>query len=679
MLARLVVAFVLVATLSACTTRPGTSSDRSTGAGPSSDWSPAPAEQHGLSVLASADANGFRLRTGGGRRTFLPGVNLGSTTPLHQPGEVASISRAHFRRWIDEIGDLGFRVVRIYTLLPPSFYEELRDYNRAHRSTPVYLVQGVYLPDETYLDPGKTLYDDSVDSAFAHELVDLSAAVHGDFDRPPTRGRASGHYTADVSPWLVAWIVGVELDGEATQRTDRTKADAPAHRGRYFASTGSATATERWLASHMDSLAAAEAKRGTSAPIAFVNWPTTDPLKHPDEPLDREDLVGVDANHVLPTSAWPGGTFASFHAYPYYPDFQRYEPGLDRVSWRGEPDRYAGYLTELKRHFADHMPLLVTEFGVPSSLGSAHRGTRGRDQGGHSEADAMAIDADTMRLIAHLGLGGAFVFSWTDEWFKRTWNTMEHQDDERRQLWHDPLTNEQWFGMIATDPKPLPDAVVEKTYAQGAITYLHLWADASWVHVEVAFRKDAPADFDISADVVPGADKADYRLRVRDDSASLDVRRDLDPIRLDTKDDPYRPDAGKAWHPYALITNRAYREPGRAHPAEFQDVGRLVRGQWDPRAKDQNSLATWNRTSDGMAFRIPWSMLGFADPSSRTALGEGNPAKLKTVPGITFTFATGKAQVRQAFRWDTWNFTTYAERRKTGIDDLTKAARDLAP
>ena len=28
----------------------------------------------------------------------------------------------------------------------------------------------------------------------------------------------------------------------------------------------------------------------------------------------------------------------------------------------------------LQEHFAPHMPLLVTEFGVPSSLGSAHNG-----------------------------------------------------------------------------------------------------------------------------------------------------------------------------------------------------------------------------------------------------------------------------------------------------------------
>ncbi len=643
-----------------------------------SSWAPRPGQHAGLATLATAGPDGFRLSTAGGARTFLPGVNLGSTTPLHQPGEVNTIPRRDFARWIKTMAEMRIPVVRVYTLLPPAFYEELHKHNTDHPRSPIYLVQGVYLPTEDYLEPPQTLYDEATDEPFTRELADVSAAVHGDLTRLPTRGRASGRYTQDVSRWLAAWIIGVEWDGDATLRTDRMRADAPAHRGRYFSSTPDASPTERWLAKHMDALAALEAKRGTSMPIAFVNWPTTDPLKHPTEPLDREDLVGVDANHVLPTDAWPGGTFASFHAYPYYPDFQRYEPGLDAAQWRGEPDRYAGYLTSLKGHFAGTMPLLITEFGVPSSLGSAHHGPRGRDQGGHTERTAMAMDADLMRLIAHLELGGAFVFAWSDEWFKRTWNTMNHQPPERRQLWHDPLTNEQWFGMIATDPHPLPDTLTEVLPRRGAIKGVRVWADASWVHLDVTFRSAAPSRFVVDVDVIPGPDKADYRLRIDGGSATMQVRRDLDPIRLDTPADPYRPDADEPWHTYALITNRAYSEPGREHPAEFQAVGRLVGGTWDPKSKNYNSLATWSRHGDQVRLRLPWPFVGMADPSSRTALGEGKPVEFVRVPGIRFTMKAGQTTLPLPFTWDRWNYTTYTERRKDGVKTLLDAMADVA-
>jgi hypothetical protein len=670
----MVAAIVMVAGGTACTPVEPSNSEASV-----SSWAPRPRHDEGLRVLASAGPHGFRLSTSGGARTFLPGVNLGATTPLHQPGEVNSIDRRHFRRWISMMGARRIPVVRVYTLLPPSFYDELRRYNQAHRASPLYLVQGVYLPNEAYLDPGQTLYGTRTDTAFSRELADVSAAVHGDLTRRRTPGRASGRYTADVSRWIAAWIIGVEWDGEATLRTDQVMAAAPRHRGRYFRSTSDASPTERWLAKHMDELAAREAKRGVSTPIAFVNWPTTDPLSHPTEPLDKEDLVGIDANHVLPSKAWPGGTFASFHAYPYYPDFQRYEPGLDRIRWRGQRDRYAGYLTSLRNHFDGTMPLLVSEFGVPSSLGSAHHGPRGRDQGGHSERTAMAINADLMRLIAHLDISGAFVFAWSDEWFKRTWNTMEHQTPTRRQLWHDPLTNEQWFGMIATDPDPLPDASTKRSPRRGSIKHVHVWADASWVHLNVDFRSKTSSRLVVDVDVVPGPDRADYRLHVGRDSATMYVRRALDPIRLDTGVRPYRRSAEEPWHSYALITNREYFEPGRSHPAEYQQVGRLIRGNWDPRSNDFNSAATWSRDESRLRVRLPWSMVGMADPSSRTALGEGEPATLVRVPGIRFTMATGKTTVTFPFTWDRWNFTTYTERPKAGLDRLIRAMNDLAP
>ena len=172
-----------------------------------SSWTPAPRSVAGLSTIAESDAAGFRLHTASGEKTFLPGVDLGSTVPLHQPGEVGTVPAKDYRRWLAQMGDLGIRVVRIYTLLPPGFYDELARHNRAHPSAPLYLVQGVYLPDERYDQPGKTLYDADIDRPFSQEIRDISAAVHGDLTRPQQPGRAGGSYRTDVSAWLLSWII----------------------------------------------------------------------------------------------------------------------------------------------------------------------------------------------------------------------------------------------------------------------------------------------------------------------------------------------------------------------------------------------------------------------------------------------------------------------------------------
>ena len=69
------------------------------------DWSPRAEQVDGLTVLAESDADGFRLHTASGDKTFLPGVNLGSTTPLHQPGEVGGIPPEQFASWLEQMGE----------------------------------------------------------------------------------------------------------------------------------------------------------------------------------------------------------------------------------------------------------------------------------------------------------------------------------------------------------------------------------------------------------------------------------------------------------------------------------------------------------------------------------------------------------------------------------------------
>ena len=75
-------------------------------------WRPAPAAVGGASVVARAGDGRYVLHTRHGDVTFLPGINLGATTPGHQPGELA-IAASDYRRWFTEMGELGLRAVRI--------------------------------------------------------------------------------------------------------------------------------------------------------------------------------------------------------------------------------------------------------------------------------------------------------------------------------------------------------------------------------------------------------------------------------------------------------------------------------------------------------------------------------------------------------------------------------------
>ena len=50
------------------------------------------------------------------------------------------------------------------------------------------------------------------------------------------------------------------------------------------------------------------------------------------------------------------------------------------------------------------------------------------------------------------GSAGSCAFTWQDEWFKRTWNTMHAVDLDNTPYWSDYQTNEQYFGLLTFDP-----------------------------------------------------------------------------------------------------------------------------------------------------------------------------------------------------------------------------------
>jgi hypothetical protein len=647
-------------------------------------WRPAPVDASGLSMVSSTDGQKFVLHTTAGDRTFLPGVDLGNTTPGHVPADV-SISAAQYRAWFAAMTWLGIRVVRIYDIHPPAFYQQLAAYNDANPDRPLYVMQGVSLVGDAYIKRGN-LYDPQVTDAFRAELKDAAQAVSGQLNRTTLPGRVGGEWTADITPWLAGWIIGSELDPAAAAATDRKNADAKAISGKYFHTTSDATPTERWLANRMNDLAGYQAKKGVSEPIAFVNWATTDPLRHPEEPLRQEDLLQVDANHVLPTANWPAGTFASYHAYPYYPDFLRLEPAL-----QAQADPYLAYLEALRKHH-DGMPTMITEFGVPSSIGSAHLGPLGRNQGDHSEIEATEMTAELLRGMRARGLAGGFLFEWVDEWFRYTWNTVAHQVPNRRQLWRDPLTNEQGFGLLAMDPagETDPSALID---ADGGWPAEKVTArtDEGYLHLEIGLGDSPPGALMIGLDPLPGltgtpmAGSADRRpdaifaLNLVGRTGQAYVRRQLDPLQLDGSiPDSARGPAPDGWRAYELLTNRGRTVPstGAKLPIEMQNAGLLRHGVWNTDDPGADSRALWHLDGNNLSVRVPWAMMGFADPSAH-AVGVPKSGRLTTQrsPGVSVTLsASGTDQALGQVTWDDWNQPTVTERIKQGAEQFRDAA-----
>ncbi len=640
------------------------------------------------SVFRAVRSN-LEILDGTWKRFFVKGVNIGLGLPGFFPGEFA-IKTGTYRKWFDQIADMGANAVRVYTILPPGFYEALAAFNGSGRN--LYLFQEIWteLPDRGDFEDGR----------FTEELqLEIRSAVdviYGEAELPERPGHAHGAYTHDVSRWLAAFIVGREWESWAVRAFNDLKGRTNGDLSGSFLALRDGTPFERWIARTCDYVQEYEHRTfGLTHPVTAVNWPTLDPLVHPSEstyeqearlqgtwpegevaPFDEnsEDTESLDMAKI---SAIRGsGVFALYHAYPYYPDFMNND-------YLGRPNGYLAYLQQLKLHHGDQ-PVLIAEFGVPTSRESAHWDRQGWQHGGHTEIDQGRINALLMSSIHEAGMAGGIIFSWFDEWFKKNWLFVPVQlPAERKPFWFNFQDPEQNYGLLAAYPG-YPDKTVHlagRAEDWTAATTLYRKTDKA-----LAFRFDDGFDearrlvqLSVHHDegflyvllITAGPiDFANARYLIGLDTCSSEGGERLLPfgvnfhspvglthlIELSGRHDsriltassydrylnegsgevrPAASDQG-AWVMMQNKTNmrRISKDGTRFYPARVATMSRLRFGSLDRRHADYNSLADFFVDRNRIELRIPWGLMNVTDPSSRTVLWMDPNGATRSTPGI---------------------------------------------
>ncbi|WP_409288664.1 hypothetical protein [Peribacillus sp. SCS-37] len=656
------------------------------------------------------------------------GVNMGISKPGYFPGETA-ITKGEYLRWFKQIGRMNANTIRVYTLHPPAFYQAFYEYNK-QAEKPLYLLHGVWIEEEKLVKT-QNMFSGGQSSVFKENIRQITDAVHGQAKLGERAGHASGNYKWDISPYVLGFILGIEWDPQAVYHTNQKNEGRKPYKGMYFSSGEGASPFESWLAGMMDYTAAYEKEKyGWQHSISFTNWVTTDLLSHPSEPSVNEDLVSVNPGHIKKETAFKAGMFASYHIYPYYPDFLNYENRY--VQYRdqdGKKNNYEGYLRDLIKEHT--MPVLVAEFGVPGSRGMTHRSAGGMNQGNHSEEEQGRIDSRLYKSIRKTGYAGGLVFTWQDEWFKRTWNTMDADNPDRRPFWNNVQTNEQHFGLLSFDPGKEGASIAvdgsDRDWASAGgkaadfkpaddeIESVMVSADEGYVYIKAAFKK--PLDFNnedvyIMFDTIGGQGKQTVKLP----HASVRTQKGVDFLaEIKSKDsarlmvDSYYdtfyyqygeqlgliPKAAYAadkdndvFHPIRLALNKPLVIPDKKQEVPFQDyeTGKLTFGNGDPSAKDYNSLTdiALSKNQTLMEMRIPWALLNVKDPSTGEIMGnmwaKGMEASV-TIPEFNLALMTdkkGRSGMKKelAFtgvKWKKWDTPSYHERLKQSYYIMKKA------
>jgi hypothetical protein len=670
---------------------------------------------------------------------FVKGINLGAAIPGHDPGELA-ISKDDYLRWFSMISEMGANTIRIYTIQKPIFYEAIVEYNQKNTKTPLYFIQGIWSPEEAFNKSNDALSPESK-KAFIDEITNAVHAVYGTTTIAKQYGKANGNYSTNAGAYLLAWHMGTEWDPKLVNNTNKLHQGEPPFKGEFFQAKAKASPFESLLAEMINTIAGLENKEGWQHPQTFTNWVTTDPLQHPGEIFYEEDMVSVDPSHIEAVH-WDAGYFASYHVYPYYPDFFRLDKTIQNVrNDKNEIDSYKAYLRQLKAHHPG-IPVMVTEYGVPSSIGIAHHGMLNRNQGGHNEQEQGAIDADLYHQIVQEKMAGAILFSWQDEWFKKTWNTMNYEmPQDRRKLWLNVLTNEKMFGLLAMDPSKADEIHIDgdlqdwdklKKNEVGKVNVnvpgikdIQITQDEGYVYIAAQLTADFNPNqqiLNLGVDTTKGGNRHSQQMgnhkldegletliSISTDKESkisiasnydfntrlYGVKYDMFPVqKQDMKDD------SGIFNPWKLSTGLKSEPPDSKRPSPFEEVetGHLTRGTTDPADPKFNSSSLLQVKGSVVEMRIPWMLLGFTDPSTLSVMAypdaKGSLNSIKTkgirlVPWITNRIDNKVVGLGEEgsvysitplipFTWKGWDVASYQERLKKSYDAMKQAFTDKA-
>ena len=605
-----------------------------------------------VTTFMTTDEDTIYMIKDGKKEPFeIRGVNMG----VGLPGEWATdyaIDEETYLRWFAWIQEMGANTIRVYTILQDDFYNAFYEYNK-DREEPLYLIHGVWIND--YIQNShRDAYDDEFLQTFLDDCRTVVDILHGKKTLNLGYGLGSGSYRKDVSQWVIGYILGVEWEDVTVAYTNNKYPELNSYEGKYMYTSPDASPFEAMLCQVGDKIIEYESNRYKEQRlVAFSNWPTTDPFDYPQDITTYfMKCAKVDVEHILTTENFISGHFASYHIYPYYPDYLNYVEDKSGFSYTedGVPNTYLTYLKTVTEHHT--IPVVISEYGVSTGRGMAQRDyNTGRNQGNMSEDEQGQAIIECYEDIMEAGCAGSCVFTWQDEWFKRTWNTMHAVDLLNTPYWSDYQTNEQYFGLLTFDPgkeesvcyvdgdisewseddlvSQNGDMSISMKYDEKFLYFLIEKEDFSpesdvlYIPVDTTpktgstYCENHDISFERACDfliVIDGEDNS--RMLVQERYEVLRAMFYHETNAQDAYLNPVDEDTPVFKEIHLMLQTATPLLSGNWEAtAETYETGKLTYGNANPDSEDFNSLADFIFSGDYVEIRLPWQLFNFANPS----------------------------------------------------------------
>lgn len=668
-------------------------------------------DNDGISYMAKTNGRYLSIFDGSSfKKIYIKGVNMGLGTPNYFPGEVG-ITYDQYFEWFNKIAEMNANTIRIYTIQPPSFYEAFYNYNVKHKKKPLYFFQGTWYDEDRWMET-QDAFDEELLSILYKDTRDLVDIIHGNAILPDQQGKASGVYSFDVSPWCIGWILGVESDRKLVETTNENNPNTKNYKGEYISAENLQPFEVFWSMTADYTISYEMKNYKIQRPLSFSNWLTADTIKHSSETMENEDTITLDIQRLSKEDTFKCGFFASYHVYPYYPNFMWTQKNyIEHRDADGNLNPYEAYLQDLISVHSAEIPVLVAEVGIPSSRGITHRNpVTGYNQGKVDEISQGNMIVNMAKDIKANDYAGCLIFSWQDEWFKRTWNTMDNTKQDRRAYWDDVQTNEQSFGLLDfisyTDDNKIMtidgktnDWTHNDKFVETDNIKMSIKKDVAYIYILLESNENVNMIEDrilISFDITPKS--GSYSYTSHDNRNTYNFTEDVDfVLEINGLNDTeiftqeyydkfafmYKDNKkvnikglkgatssnSSKFNSIKLLNEVTLELPDRNETIDtiYDTTGRLLFGSTDKSSPVYSSIADFYLTPSIAEIRIAYGLLNFRDPSSLLIeddfYAKGEYSDLE-IDSFNIGLTEGNSTIFKEYSWDKWDTVNYKENLK---------------